>query len=53
VIIWISGAKYSPRRQKHRKPINGKFNDIDSVYLVIKYQYINLQNIEINKKIFH
>jgi hypothetical protein len=31
VIIWISEAKVSPRRQKKlRTQINGKFNDVNS-----------------------
>jgi hypothetical protein len=51
VVIWISGAKYSPKGQKHRTPINGKFNDIGSAHPVSKYLCINLQNIEINQNI--
>jgi hypothetical protein len=30
VIIWISEAKDSPKRQKLPTQINGKLNDIDS-----------------------
>jgi len=51
VIIWISGAKYSPKKQKHRTRINGKFNDTGSAHPEIKFLCINLQNIKIIKNI--
>jgi hypothetical protein len=46
--------KIAPKDKENlRTPINGKFNDIGSAGLVIKYLCINLQNIKTNKKYDH